>query len=208
MTRSLHHAGIAPVDLPQVAIGFGMAIFTRYHAVIDTDGHALTVREALVLINQVLHEMLAEQVGDVDAETTWAMAWFESNGFRDGPYGAAETLAKAKNVSLDRMATAGLLVARQGTVRLLRPAEGLAGQPVTVWGMVHRLIHALDQGEAHAAAVLAALEAPTESVPTLAAYCYALCERTRRAAEARQYNTLVQSWPEIARLAGQFREEL
>ena len=36
---------------------------------------------------------------------------------------------------------------------------------------------------------------------TLKAGLYTLCERKKRAAEALAYNSLVQSWPEIVRLA-------
>ena len=35
----------------------------------------------------------------------------------------------------------------------------------------------------------------------LAYRLYTLCERRKRAAEAQAYNSLVQSWPEITRLA-------
>ena len=73
----LQRGNIAPVDLAQAAIGPGMAVFTRYGKVLDASGKALTVREALALINQTLDEVLAEQEGDFDNDTRWALAWFE-----------------------------------------------------------------------------------------------------------------------------------
>ena len=88
------------MDLAQAAIGPGMAVYTRYSRVLDAEGKAVTVREALALINQILDEVLAEQEGSFDADTRWALAWFEQYGFNEGEYGVAETLSKAKNTSV------------------------------------------------------------------------------------------------------------
>ena len=96
----LQRGNIAPVDLAQAAIGPGMAVYTRYAKVLDAEGKPLSVREALALINQTLDEALAEQEGDFDADSRWALAWFEQSGFAEGEYGVAETLSKAKNTSV------------------------------------------------------------------------------------------------------------
>ena len=96
----LQAGNIAPVDLAQAAIGPGMAVYTRYAKVLDAEGKPVTVREALALINQILDEVLAEQEGDFDADSRWALAWFEQHGFGEGEYGVAETLSKAKNTSI------------------------------------------------------------------------------------------------------------
>ena len=76
----LQRGNIAPVDLAQAAIGPGMAVYTRYTKVLDADGKPLSVREALALINQTLDEALAEQEGDFDADSRWAVMWFEQSG--------------------------------------------------------------------------------------------------------------------------------
>jgi hypothetical protein len=80
----LQRGNIAPVDLAQASIGPGMAVFTRYGKVLDASGKALSVREALALINATLDEVLSEQEGDFDADTRWALAWFEQFGTGDG----------------------------------------------------------------------------------------------------------------------------
>ena len=98
--RQMQSGNIAPVDLAQAAIGPGMAVFTRYAQVLDASGEAVTVREALSLINETLDEALAEQEGNFDADTRWALAWFEYSGFAEGEYGVAETLSIAKNTSV------------------------------------------------------------------------------------------------------------
>ena len=207
----LQRGNIAPVDLAQAAIGPGMAVYTRYAKVLDAEGNTLSVREALALINQTLDEALAEQEGDFDADSRWALAWFEQSGFGEGEYGIAETLSKAKNTSVTGMVEAGILASKSGTVWLLKPEElSAAWDPttdprLTAWEMVHHLVRALVSGGEIAAAELAAqLGAKAEAARELCYRLYTLSERKKRAAEALSYNSLVQSWPEITRLA---REE-
>jgi putative DNA methylase len=204
----LQRGNIAPVDLAQAAVGPGMAIYTRYAKVLDTHGKPLPVRDALALINQTLDEVLAEQEGDFDADTRWALAWFEQSGFDDGDYGVAETLSKAKNTSVGGLVEAGILVSKGGKVRLLKPDElpgnwNPATDPrLTAWETVHHLVHTLESGgESAAAQLTAALGATAETARELCYRLYTLCERKKRAAEALSYNGLVQSWPEISRLA-------
>jgi putative DNA methylase len=204
----LQRGNIAPVDLAQAAIGPGMAVYTRYARVLDTAGKPLSVREALALINQTLDEALAEQEGDFDADTRWALTWFEQQGFAEGDYGVAEQLSKSKNTSVGGMVDAGILESKRGKVRLLKPNELPEGwdpatdQRLTAWEIVHQLIRVLeDGGESGAAELLPRLGAKAEVARELAYRLYNLCERKKRAAEALAYNGLVQSWPEIARLA-------
>ena len=209
----LQRGNIAPVDLAQAAIGPGMAVYTRYAKVLDAEGKALQVREALVLINQTLDETLVQQEGDVDADSRWAVAWFEQFGFDEGEYGIAEMLSKAKNTSVAGMVEAGILASGAGKVRLLKPKElpadwdPAADTRLTAWEIVHHLIRALEAGgESAAAALLAKLGAKAEVARELCYRLHTLCERKKRAAEALSYNALVQSWPEITRLAQEEQE--
>jgi len=204
----LQRGNIAPVDLAQAAIGPGMAVYTRYAKVLDAEGKPLSVREALALINQTLDEALAEQEGDFDADSRWALAWFEQSGFTDGEYGVAETLSTAKNTSVAGMVEAGILASSRGKVRLFKPDELPADwdpatdKRLTAWEVVHQLIRVLEAGgEGAAAALVAKLGSKAEIARELAYRLYMLCERKKRAAEALSYNALVQSWPEITRLA-------
>ena len=174
----------------------------------DATGNRVSVRDALALINQTLDEILAEQEGDFDADSRWALAWFEQHGFGAGDYGDAETLSKAKNTSVAGMVQAGILHSQAGNVRLLRPRELASGwDPVdddrlTTWEAVHHLIRVLDQGgEAAAATLVGRLGGMSEVARDLCYRLYTVCERKKRAAEALAYNGMVQSWPEISRLA-------
>ena len=124
--RLLQAGNIAPVDLAQAAIGPGMAVFTRYAKVIDAEAKPLSVREALELINRTLDEVLAEQEGDFDSDSRWAVAWFEQHGFDGGEYGIAETLSKAKNTSVTGLVEAGILASKGGKVWLLKPDNCLS----------------------------------------------------------------------------------
>jgi putative DNA methylase len=185
-----------------------MAVYTRYSEVLDAEGCALTVREALALINETLDEVLSEQEGEFDADTRWALAWFEQYGFSEGEYGVAETLSKAKDTTVDGMVRAGILVSRGGKVRLLRPAELPKGwDPAkdaryTVWETVHHLIRVLEtESEGAAAELVRKLGARAQVARDLGYRLYTMCERKKRAQEALSYNGLVQSWPELAHLA-------
>lgn len=204
----LQRGNIAPVDLAQAAIGPGMAVYTRYAKVLGAEGKPLSVREALALINQTLDEALAEQEGDFDADSRWALTWFEQSGFAEGDYGVAEQLSKSKNTSVAGMVEAGILSSGRGKVRLLKPGElpsdwdPATDSRLTAWEVVHQLIRSLEAGgEGTAADLVAKLGSKAEVARELAYRLYTICERKKRASEALSYNGLVQSWPEITRLA-------
>jgi putative DNA methylase len=204
----LQRGNIAPVDLAQAAIGPGMAVYTRYSSVVDAQGNALSVREALALINQTLDEALAEQEGDFDADSRWALTWFEQVGFEVGDFGVANVLAQAKNTSVDGMVQAGIVASKGGKVRLLKADElpedwdPATDTRLTTWEVVHQLIRVLKSGgESAAAGLLNKLGVKAEVARELSYRLYTLCERKKRAEDAMAYNGLVQSWPEIARIA-------
>ncbi|MEI8042008.1 MAG: hypothetical protein WCL11_11405 [Verrucomicrobiota bacterium] len=210
--RLLQKGNIAPVDLAQAAIGPGMAVFSRYAKVLEADGSPMSVRTALSLINQSLDEVLAEQEGEFDADTRWALAWFDQNGFNEGAYGTAETLCTAKNTSVSGMVEAGILAAKGGKVRLLKREELQADwnpatdERLTVWEATHHLIRSLDQGEAVAAGLLKQLGAMAEVARDLSYRLYTVCERRKWSQDAIGYNALVLSWPDLKRLADEQRE--
>jgi putative DNA methylase len=205
--KNLQHGSIAPVDLAQASIGPGMAIYSRYSKVVESDGTRMSVRTALQLINRALDEALAEQEGEYDAETRWAVAWFEQYAMNEGDYGTAETLSKAKNSSVQSMVDAGLVKAHAGKVRLLRREElpedwHPQASRLTVWEVMQRLIHALDtHGETGAGHILRQSGARGEIARDLAYRLYTVCERKGWAQEALAYNSIVTSWSEISRLA-------
>jgi putative DNA methylase len=208
--RHLQHGNIAPVDVAQAAIGPGMAIFSRHAKVLEADGKAMTVRTALQLINEALDEFLSESEGELDSDSRFAVSWFETHGYETGPFGTAETIAKGRNVSVSRVAEAGILTAMAGKVRLHGRSELPADwhpatdQNLTVWEATQHLIKRLEeQGEGPAAELLKALGPVSDQARALAYRLYSTCERRKWAEEARAYNGLVVAWPELERLAAQ-----
>jgi len=207
----LQRGNIAPVDLAQAAIGPGMAVYTRYSRVLSENGKSLSVREALALINQTLDEALAEQEGDFDPDTRWAVAWFEQFGFTEGKYGVAETLSTAKNTSVSGLVKAGIVDSKGGDVQLKKPTDldknwdPSKDDRLTTWEITHHLIRKLETGESAAAELVAKLGPKADPARELAYRLYTTSERKKRAQDALAYNTLVQSWPEITRLAQTIR---
>lgn len=204
----LQRENIAPVDLAQAAIGPGMAVFSRYSKVIEADGSTMGVRDALALINQVLDEFFAEQESEYDAGTRWALAWFEQFGIEEGQYGAAETLATAKNIAVSGLVEAGILQARGGKVRLLRRKEynsnwdPLNDPRLPIWELTQRLILSLENGgERGTAEILSKVGGIGETARDLAYRLYSICDRKGWAQEALAYNSLVVAWTGISRLA-------
>lgn len=200
MTRESEglHSPVAPVDLSQAIIGPGMAIFSRYEAVLEADGTPMTVRTALQLINRFLAE------DDFDADTQFCLHWFEQHGWETGKFGEADTLARAKGTSVDGVKQSGVVEAGGGNVRLLRwkdyPADwdARSDSRLPVWEALHQLIRAYQtEGDAGASKVLAAVASKAETSRQLAYRLYTLCERKGWAEDARAYNEVVTGWSSI-----------
>ena len=206
---NLQRSNLAPVDLAQSSIGPGMAVFSKYKKIIEADGSGMTVRSALQLINQVLDESLGAEEGQLDGDTRFAVTWFESYQYKQGPFGEADNLARARTVSVAGVAEAGVLQSAAGQVRLFtRPELPADWDPakdkrLAVWEATQHLIKRLEEeGEQAAAALLKDLGATVaEQARNLAYRLYTICERKKWAEEARAYNGLVLAWHELEKLA-------
>lgn len=202
MTAGSEHSPVAPVDLSQAIIGPGMAIFSKYSAVLEADGRPMTVRTALQLINKFLAE------DDFDNDTQFCLQWFEGHGWDKAGFGEADVLARAKGTSVEGLQEGGVAESGSGSVRLLRPNELSADwSPETdtrmsVWEILHHLVRIFGaHGEVGAGEVLARTNRFSEAVRTLAYRLYTLCERKGWAQEAGQYNALVIAWEAIEKAA-------
>ena len=191
---------VAPVDLAQAVIGPGMAIFSKYSAVLEADGSPMTVHSALTLINR----MLTEGVDEFDPDTQFCLGWFDEQGWAPGEFGKADVLARAKGTSVDHVRDAGVVEAAAGKVRLLKaseyPQDWAPDQDnnTPVWEALHQLIRELRaQGETAAGALLAGMPQRAEPIRSLAYRLYTLCERKGWAEDARAYNELITSWTGI-----------
>jgi putative DNA methylase len=208
--RKLQQGTIAPVDLPQAAIGPGMAVFSRYAKVIENDGTTMTVRSALARINEILDQVLNEQEGDFDAPTRFAIAWYRGHGYTTGKFGVADDLARARNTAVETMVRDGILTSAAGKVTLLSPAkmpegyEVLTDDRVGAWEVLHHLIAFLQRdGLPVAGAFLAdAQERPddaidTELVKELAFLLFSIAEKNGWTQDALAFNTVATAWPDV-----------
>lgn len=195
---------IAPVDLAQAAIGPGIAIYSKYTAVLNQDGTKMSVHDALILINRAITEYLNPDSGNFDADTLFCDDWFSQYGWAAGAFGEADTLARAKGTSVDGVRDAGVIEAGGGKVRLLKWSEyprdwdPKADTSTPIWEACHQMIRVLNQqGESEAGKLLAKMPERGEPIRQLAYHLYTLCERKKWAEEARAYNELIGSWHAI-----------
>jgi putative DNA methylase len=195
---------IAPVDLAQAAIGPGMAVFSKYAAVLNQDGSPMGVHDALILINRAITDYLSPDAGNYDADTLFCSAWFDLVGWSAGEFGDANTLAQAKGTTVDGVKEAGVIESGAGKVKLLKWADYPADwdpkldNRTPVWEACHHMIRTLNaQGETASGELLARMPERAEPIRQLAYHLYTLCERNGRAEDARAYNELITSWSAI-----------
>ncbi|WP_136661242.1 DUF1156 domain-containing protein [Nitratireductor sp. XY-223] len=206
----LQAANVSPADMPQSAIGPGMGVFSRHAAVLESDDSPMSVKTALQLINKELDAFLNDVQGEFDADTRFAITWYEQNGMKPGDYGIADSLARARGISVESVKHAGIVESAAGKVRILRRDELDAGwtpetdRHLTVWEMLQYLIRQHEGsglGE-DAAALLKRYGAQAGAVKDLAYCLYDIAANKRReAGEATPYNALIADWTELSRMA-------
>lgn len=207
----LQSSNIAPVDLAQSAIGPGIGVFSKYKQVLEADGTPMTVRTALQIINQELDVFFNEQDGVLDRESRFCVDLFTQYAFGEMKFGEADTLARAKNTSVDTMKAQGILHAEKGIVRLLTrdeiPMEVRSHDKRSTWLLMQQLTHALETKGIMECAnfVFEADASQAEYAKSLAYRLYTICERKGWNQEAYAYNNLVVAWPEIQSAAADIR---
>lgn len=209
--RELQAANIAPADMPQSAIGPGMGVFSRYRAVLESDDSPMSVKAALQLINRELDEYLGGIQGDFDADTRFAITWFEQNGLKPGDYGTANSIATARGISVESVKHAGIVESSAGKVRILKRDElDTDWRPeidshLTVWECCQHLIrlhelHGIDHDTAMMLKKFGSEKA--EAVKDLTYILYDICANKRQdAKEATAYNALIADWSDLTREA-------
>ena len=198
MTTGEDHSPVAPVDLSQAIIGPGMAVFSKYSAVLEADGKPMSVRTALQLINRFLAE------DDFDHDTQFCLQWFENYGWAAGKFGDADVLARAKGTSVDGLRDGGVVESSSGTLRLLKPSDlSTSWKPesnarISIWELLHQMIARFySGGESSAGELLAQANNYSEAIRTLAYRLYTTCERKGWAQDASSYDGLVRAWDSI-----------
>ena len=186
-----------------------MGVFSRYKAVLESDDSPMSVKAALQLINRELDEYLGGIQGEFDADTRFAITWFEQHGTKAGEYGSANSIAQARGISVESVKHAGIVESAAGKVRILAREElDAAWDPtsdghLTVWECCQQLIKALEMDGEHSAALLLKKigSEMADAVKDLAYCLYGICEKRSDAKEAISYNALIAVWTELTRQA-------
>lgn len=203
----LRSSNIAPVDLAQSAIGPGIGVYSRFSQVLEADGSPMTVRSALQIINQELDSYFSDQDGELDRESRFCVDLYTQKAFETISFGEADVLARAKNVSIEGLATKGLLASAKGQVHLLDRSEVSDWVSFTLptWLVTQQLTHALEDGGVTACAKLVAdaLGGKADGAKALAYRLFTIADKKNWQSEAFAYNSLVTAWPEIQSKAAQ-----
>jgi len=211
----LQAANVSPADMPQSAIGPGIGLFSSYMKILEPDDSPMTVKTALQLINSELDEFLNNFHGDFDPDTRFSATWFEQNGYEKGDFGAANSLATARGISVDSVKHAGIVESSAGKVRILKREEldpnwePNSDTHLTVWECCQYLVREYEDGGETAAAMLIKKMGfeKADAVKDLAYYLYDICSNKRQdAKEATSYNALIAGWNDIMRMANSIHD--
>jgi putative DNA methylase len=143
--RTLMQGSIAPVDLAQAAIGPGISVFSKYSRVREASGQDMSVRDALILINETLDEVLGEQETDYDPDTRFAVKWYRQYGWGQESSGIADQLARSSDTSIGALERGGIFEAKGGKACLLAPSsldstwDPAGDDRISVWEATIRL---------------------------------------------------------------------
>lgn len=208
-------ARINPVDLAQAAIGPGMEVYSRYSKVIRASGQPVTIREALIEINDQIAAYHEKETGVLDSETQFCLTWIRKHGYMEGDFGDAQLLATAKGVDIGRMHDK-LLAAERGQVRLLSGdefAERDYSEDMCTWEGCARMAWHLEIGEKRGGiqgcvSVGRTMRSRYESVERLARLLYNYYENRGDSQNAVRYSSLVTEWRIITEEIGLDIEQL
>jgi putative DNA methylase len=198
--KKLQASNIAPVDLAQSAIGPGMGVFSRFSVVLEADGTPMSVRSALQIINQEIDLYFTEQDGELDRDSRFCIDLYTQYAFNDMKFGDADVLARAKNTSVEKLASSSVLYAQKGVVRLLTRDDipERIDREIT-WLLTQQLTHAMEKDGVVGVANIVSdmITSEPEYAKALAYRLFTIAERKGWAQEAYAYNSLVIAWPEI-----------
>lgn len=199
--------------MAQASIGPGMAAFSKYSKVVESDGTPMSVHTALGIINEQLDALMGESGAELDNETRFCITWYEQFGFERGDFGTAETLRNARSADFGGLQHAGVLVNDGGKTWLVNPKEVANPEQArlspSAWSDLMACIAALeDKGIEGAATVLASFGEDYERgerAKTLAYILFQAAERGKRTDDATLFNNLVTSWADVAERAEAIR---
>lgn len=211
--RTLMQGAIAPVDLAQAAIGPGISVFSRYSRVREADGSDMSVKDALLLINATLDEVLGEQESDFDPDTRFAVKWYRQYGWTQESSGIADQLARSSDTSISALERGGIFEAKGGKACLLSPSQlesawdPAADDHVSVWEATVRLAAVMAKdGADKVAELLPAVQTRVnlDAVKELGFLLFHEAEKKKDTKDAILFNGLVSAWGDVNEQARKF----
>ncbi|MCK3770646.1 hypothetical protein MZK47_13285 [Microbacterium aerolatum] len=211
--RKLMQGAIAPVDLAQAAIGPGIAVFSRYARVREADGSDMSVKDALVLVNSTLDEVIGDQESDFDPDTRFAIKWYRQYGWSQENSGIADQLARSSDTSIGALERGGIFEAKGGKARLLAPSaldgawDAAADDRVSVWEATVRLAAVMAKHGADKVAELmptVQTRVNLDAVKELGFLLFHEAEKKRDSKDAGLFNGLVGAWGDLNEQAQKF----
>lgn len=213
--RKLMQGTIAPVDLAQAAIGPGIAVFSRYSRVREADGSDMSVKDALMLVNATLDEVIGDQESDFDSDTRFAIKWYRQYGWEQESSGIADQLARSSDTSVGALERGGIFEAKGGKSRLLSPTQldgewDAAGDDrVSVWEATVRLAAVMAKDGADKVAELLPIvqtRVSLDAVKELGFLLFHEAEKKKDTKDAILFNGLVSAWGDLNEQARKFAE--
>ncbi len=204
--RTLMQGAIAPVDLAQAAIGPGIAVFSRYSRVREADGSDMSVKDALVLVNSTLDEVIGDQESDFDSDTRFAIKWYRQYGWSQENSGIADQLARSSDTSIGALERGGIFEAKGGKARLLPPSaldgawDAAADDRVSVWEATVRLAAVMAKHGADKVAELmptVQTRVNLDAIKELGFLIFHEAEKKRDSKDAGLFNGLVSAWGDL-----------
>lgn len=204
--RTLMQGAIAPVDLAQAAIGPGISVFSRYSRVREADGSDMSVKDALLLVNATLDEVIGEQESDFDPDTRFAVKWYRQYGWTQENSGIADQLARSSDTSIGALERGGIFEAKGGKARLLSPTQledawDVSGDArVSVWEATVRLAAVMAKHGADQVSVLlpsVQTRVNLDAVKELGFLLFHEAEKKRDTKDAILFNGLVSAWGDV-----------
>ncbi|WCC80379.1 DUF1156 domain-containing protein [Cutibacterium equinum] len=204
--RTMIQGSVAPVDLAQAAIGPGISVFSRYSRVREADGSDMSVKDALLLINATLDEVIGEQESDFDPDTRFAVKWYRQYGWGQESSGIADQLARSSDTSIGGLERGGIFEAKGGQARLLSPSyldgdwDVSADERVSVWEATVRLAAVMAKdGADKVAELLPSVQTRMnlDAVKELGFLLFHEAEKKKDTQDAILFNSLVSAWNDV-----------
>lgn len=199
--KKLQESNIAPVDLAQSSIGPGISVYSKYEAILESDGTKMTVRTALQIINQELDAFVSEQEGELDSESRFCVNLYSQFAYEEVKYGEVDVLARAKNTSIEKLSGQGIVASEKGMVRLKmrdelpEPSKAVCSS----WLLCQQLSREMDRSDIECTAkiLLPRSGREIENAKALVYRLFTIADHNKWNQDAYVYNALITAWPDI-----------